>query len=42
MKNLTKKNEEGLCTYQCKPRGREGGGGLVQARGGDLTNFKIF
>ena len=26
-----------LCTYQCKPR--EGG---VRARGGDLTNFKIF
>ena len=28
-----------LCTYQCKPRG---GGGGVRARGGDLTNFKIF
>ena len=28
-----------LCTYQCKPRG---GGGGVLARGGDLTNFKIF
>ena len=28
----------GLCTYQCKPRGGEG----VRARGGDLTNFKIF
>ena len=27
-----------LCTYQCKPRG-EGG---VRARGGDLTNIKIF
>ena len=26
-----------LCTYQCKPRG-----GGVRARGGDLTNFKIF
>ena len=24
---------------QCKPRG---GGGGVRARGGDLTNFKIF
>ena len=29
---------EKLCTYQCKPRG----GGGVRARGGDLTNFKIF
>ena len=28
-----------LCTYQSKPRG---GGGGVRARGGDLTNFKIF
>ena len=28
-----------LCTYQCKPRG---GGEGVPARGGDLTNFKIF
>ena len=27
-----------LYTYQCKPRG----GGGVRARGGDLTNFKIF
>ena len=27
-----------LCTYQCKPRV----GGGVRARGGDLTNFKIF
>ena len=26
-----------LCTYQCKPRGRG-----ERARGGDLTNFKIF
>ena len=24
------------------PVGGKGGGGLVQARGGDLTNFKIF
>ena len=28
-----------LCTYQCKPRW---GGGRVWARGGELTNFKIF
>ena len=29
----------GKCTYQCKPRG---GGGEVRARGGHLTNFKMF
>ena len=30
-----------LCTYQCKPRGVGGGGG-VRARGGDLTNLKFL
>ena len=40
MQSLTKPQKETLCTDQCKPR--DGGGGGVRARGGDLTNFKFF
>ena len=43
MKNLTKKMKKDYAPIKVNPMAKGGRGvGGVRARGGDLTNFKIF